>query len=121
MTVVFGFPSAEHVTITPGVPFSSTGRISGGRRVIGFSSVHRWEEARSGAWSRRLQVDFEHLEVDRQRGRRDERVQHGFRGVGIHRPEALHKSPADAIRDLDVTVLDSAMVEVAALELIRLV
>jgi len=37
MTVVFGFPSAEHVTITLGVPFSSTGRISDGSRVNGIS------------------------------------------------------------------------------------
>src|SRR6476659_10185579 len=106
MTVVFGFPSAEHVTITAGVPFSSTGRISGGRRVIGISSLHRWDEAGPRTWTRRLQIYLEHLEIDSQRWPRHECLQHVFRCIRVYGPEALDPAPAKAIRDVEITVLN---------------
>ena len=104
MTVVFGFPSAEHVTITAGVPLSSTGRISGGRRVMRISALHRRNEASPRAGSGRLQIDFEHLELDGQRRLRDKCVQDIFGRVREDRPEAPHKAPANAIDDLHVVV-----------------
>jgi hypothetical protein len=117
---VFGFPSAEHVTIAAGVPFSSTGRISGGRRVIGISPLHRWDEASPRTWSGSLQVDFEDLELDGQRRRRHKRVKSVF-GLVRHRPDGLYKAPANAVCDFDVSVLYSTMMPITALELVRLV
>src|SRR5262245_9386014 len=105
MTVVLGLPSAEHVTITPGVPLSSTGRISDGRRVIGISSFHRRNETRPRTGARRLQIDLDDLELDRQRWRRDKRLQEMFGRIGVHRPETFHEAPADAVHDLGVAVL----------------
>src|SRR5688572_14548984 len=121
MTVVFGFPSAEHVTITAGVPFSSTGRISGGRRVMPISALDGRDEAGSRAGSGRLQVDLEHLELDGQRRVRDKCAQNAFGDLGVHRPKAPHKTPTNAIHDLHIVVPHWTVAEVAALELIGLV
>src|SRR5262245_39641314 len=121
MTVVFGFPSAEQVTITAGVPFSRTGRISDGRRVIGISSLDRWDEARPRTWSGRLQINLDHLEVDGHRCRRHIGVQHVFRCVGIQLPKAPRETPSDALHGLMVVVLNSTVAEVASFELICLV
>src|SRR5215510_9313850 len=121
MTVVFGVPSAEHVTITAGVPLSRTGRISGGSRVIGFSSIHRWDQAGSGTWSRRLQKYLEHLEVDSQRWRRHKSLQDIFGSVRVHRPEALDETLAGALGILEIGILYFTVAYVAAFELIRLV
>src|SRR5688500_14606653 len=121
MTVVFGVPSAEHVTITAGVPLSSTDRISGGRRVMRISALHGRDEAGSRAGSRRLQVDLEHLELDGQRWVRDECAQNVFGDFGVDRPKTPHKTLANAIDDLHIVVPHWTVAEVAALELIGLV
>src|SRR4029453_14541755 len=101
-------------------PLSSTGRISDGRRLIGISALHRGNKTRSRTWSRRLQIYFEHLELDGDRWRRHKRPQSVFRLVG-HRPEALYKTPANAIGDLGIAIFYSTVMQVTALELVRLV
>src|SRR6185436_6576410 len=121
MTVVFGFPSAEHVTITAGVPFSSTGRNSDGRRVIGISWLHRWDEARPRTWARRLQINLEDLEIDGQGRRRHKCLQQVFRRLREHGLHALCPTTAEAIRDVEVAALCPTMAQVVALELVGLV
>src|SRR5215510_354463 len=120
MTVVFGVPSAEQVTITPGVPLSSTGRISDGRRVITISFLHRWNEAGPCPWSWRLQIYLAHLEFDSQRRGRHKRAENVFGGVGQQRPHAPHETSTDAFHTFGVIVLDCTMVQVVTFELIRL-
>src|SRR5262245_22841119 len=121
MTVAFGFPSAEHVTIAEGVPFSSTGRISDGSRISGISSLHRRDQTRTCPRSWRLQEYLEDLDVNGQRWSRHKSLQHGFRCVRVEHPEALHKTTPDAIRSFNIAVIDVAMAQVMAFELIRLV
>src|SRR5262245_46136298 len=106
MTVVFGFPSAEHVTITAGVPLSSTGRISGGRRVIlmAVSSLGGGREAAPRPWSGCLQIHLEDLELDGQRRWRHKRVQDVVRCAGIHRFECFDEAPSSTLGDLGVVV-----------------
>ena len=71
----------------------------------GISALHRRDEASPRTGSRRLQIDLEHLELDGQRWLRDKRVQNIFGHVWVDWPKALHKTPANAIHDLDVVVL----------------
>src|SRR5678815_2302869 len=121
MTVVFGFPSAEHVTITLGVPFSSTGRISDGSRVNGISGLDRWHKARSRTGAGRLQKDLEDLEFDDDCWRRYKRVQHVNRSLRVQGPEALDETTSDALDDLAVLALRDAVVQILTFELIGLV
>src|SRR5512134_3066671 len=121
MMVVFGFPSAEHVTMMAGTPLSSTGRISGGRRVRRNSLLHGRNETRSRARSGRLQVNLADLELDGQRRRLHERVQHVLGGAWKDRPDAPHETSPDAIDDVDVVAQRLTVAEVAAFELVGFV
>ena len=70
MTVTFGIPSAEHVTITAGTPLSSTGRISAGSLVMRRVQLSAGgDQPGPGAGAGSLQVDLTHVEFDGQ-GRR---------------------------------------------------
>ena len=75
MTVVFGTPSAEHVTMTAGTPLSKTGRISAGSRAVPISGLRRRYQPGARARTGRLQIDLEHLELDGRVRLQDEGLQ----------------------------------------------
>src|SRR6185295_10718114 len=120
MTVTFGIPSEEHVTMTAGIPLSSTGRISLGRRVIGASRFRRRHDARTGAGAGCLHINRGHLELDGECRLRDEGSYDAFGHHGEHRSHALHEALTNAIDDVDVVALHWPVAHIPALELIGL-
>src|SRR6185503_11632678 len=105
MTVTFGIPSEEHVTITAGIPLSSTGRISSGRRVIGASCLRRRQDARTGAGARCLHIDLRNLELDGECWLRDECSDDAFWQHGEYRSHAFQEALANTVDDDDVFAL----------------
>ena len=121
MTVTFGTPSAEHVTMTAGMPFSSTGRISAGRRRHRQVSAPPAEPAARRHRTGRLQKDLAHLELHGHGRRLDGGLQQIFRRIGEDVTEAFQEPVPNAVGDLDVLALHGPVTQVLSLELIGLV
>src|SRR5688500_2520198 len=123
MTVTFGTPSAEQVTITAGIPLSSTGRISAGSRVscIGLRILDGRHQPRSSARSRRLQVYLEPLECDGQARLVDVRLEHPFRRFGEDGTNGFYETLPNAADVLDILGLQWPVAQIAAFELIGFV
>src|SRR6186713_1358714 len=121
MTVTFGIPSEEHVTMTAGIPLSSTGRISSGRRVIRPSRLRRRHDARTGARARCLHIDLEHLELDGEYWLRDECSRDAFGQRGEYRPHTFHETLTNAVDDGAVFALRRPVAHIPAFELIGFV
>src|SRR5262245_39399685 len=107
--------------MTAGIPFSSTGRISSGSRVIGASRPRRRHEPRTGARAGCLQIDLEHLELDRKSRQRDECPRHACGQGWVHRSYALDETITNAVHDVEVFALNRPVAHVSALELIGFV
>src|SRR5215203_1695579 len=121
MTVTFGIPSEEHVTITAGIPLSSTGRISSGRCVIRASRLRRRHDARTGAWARCLHIDLANLELDGECWLRDECSRDALGQHGEYRPHTLHEALTNAVDDGEVFAARRPVAHIPPLELIGFV
>src|SRR5262245_43948270 len=124
MTVTFGTPSAEQVTMIAGTPLSNTGRISSGSRVVVIViAISRFWRRNSGARARsgRLEKHFLDLDLDGNAGARDgctEQIRDVT--VRVQRLKTLHESLACALGEVVIGWLDRVVAEVASLELVRL-
>src|SRR5687768_14999900 len=121
MTVAFGTPAAEHVTITAGVPLSMTGLMSSGNRVTCTSGLHLRNQprARPGTWC--LHVNLLHLEFNGNRRRENERLQHADRRLGPQGMEALHEAFPDSRDGREIVGLYCTMTQIASFQLVGLV
>src|SRR4026207_1845389 len=121
MTVTFGIPSEEHVTMTAGIPRASTGRISSGRRVIDASRLRRRHDASTGAGTRCLHIDLRNLELDGKCWLRGECSRDAFGQHGEYRSHVFYEALTNAVDDGEVFVVRRPVAHIPALELIGFV
>ena len=107
--------------MTAGIPLSSTGRISSGRRVIGTSRLRRRHDARTGAGTRRLHVDLSTSNSTASAGFEMNAPTMPSGNTGYDRSHALHEALTNAVDDGDVFALRRPVAHIPAFELIGFV